>query len=289
MKKLLSLLIVLSMVAVLFAACSGDPAATKDNGGDKTAAATETKSDPNLDEWGRPLVDSALPADLNFGGEVVNIYCDKAHPTDLTVEELNDDIINDAVYNRNIKVEEDLGVELNWIFSEAPAATRTFASEVDAIVFNGTGDYDIVMGYGYFLPCAVTVNTYSNLYDIPYLDFEKPWWNQIYVEEATLNGQMYTCVGDLSLSSTYGAGCIFFNKRLADEHYKEMGGSEGIYKLVIDGDWTIDKFTELVKDKWIDSDGDGQRSEGDFYGFGNRFAGPIPCNSFQYGMDALIT
>ena len=211
MKKLLSLIIVLSMLAVMLVACSQAPEATNGEGTKDTVAATGTSADSNLDEWGRPLVESALPADLNFGGEVINIYCDRAHSADLSVEELNDDIINDAVYNRNIKVEEDLGVDLNWIFSDAAPATKAFAGEVDAIVFNSTGDYDIVMGYGYFLPCMVPVNTYSNLYNIPYLDFEKPWWNQIYVEQATLNGQMYTCVGDLSLSSTYGAGCIFFN------------------------------------------------------------------------------
>ncbi|MBE6591103.1 MAG: hypothetical protein E7646_03605 [Ruminococcaceae bacterium] len=290
MKKLLTLMLVLSMVLVLFAACGGEPAKTQQATGNKqTQSQTGTKQDPNKDEWGRDKVDSSLPADLNFGGETINIYTCQSQLGDLFTEELNDDIINDAVYNRNIKVEEDLGVKLNWIIFEGASGSTDFANSVDAMVFNDTGDYDIAMGYGYFLPSVIIVNTYTNLYDIPYLDFEKPWWNQIYVEQATLNGQMYTCVGDLSLASTSAAGCIFFNKRLADEHYADIGGAEGIYKLVMDGEWTIDKFTELVKDKWIDSDGDGQKSEGDFFGFGSWFSGPIPCDAFQYGMDAPIT
>jgi len=282
-------MLVLSMVLVLFAACGGEPAKTQQQ---KTEASTQTETkgqDPDKDEWGRDKVDSSLPTDLNFNGETVNIYVGDYHKSDLFTDALNDDIINDAVYNRNIKVEEELGVELNWILFEGNPSDTAFASSIDTAVFNDTGDYDIAMGYGYFLPSVIQLMTYSNLYEIPYLDFEKPWWNQIYVEQATLSDQMYTCVGDLSLASTYNAGCIFFNKRLADEHYGDIGGADGIYKLVMDGEWTIDKFTELVKDKWIDSDGDGQKSEGDFIAFGSIWSGPIPCDSFQYGMDAPIT
>jgi len=282
-------MLVLSMVLVLFAACGGDPAKTQPQTGSQKPTGTAQASDK--DEWGRDKVDSSLPADLNFNGETVNFFIDGSILTHYTVEELNDDIINDAVYNRNIKVEEDLGVELNFIkYTGAQSVASTgFASEIDAMVFNDTGDYDICGGYGYFLPAMVCVNTYANLYDIPYLDFEKPWWNQIYVENATLNGQMYTCVGDLSLSSKEKAGCIFFNKRLADEHFADIGGSEGIYKMVLDGKWTMEAFTNLVKDKWVDSDGDGQKSEGDFFGFGSLWSGPMPCDAFQYGMDAPIT
>ena len=156
MKKLLTLMLILSMVLILFAACGGEPAKTqqKPTGGNQQA--TGTKQDPNKDEWGRDKVDSSLPADLNFNGETVNIFLDSS--TDIshhTVDELNDDIINDAVYNRNIKVEEDLGVELNWIVNQS----GSFTTAIDAMVFNATGDYDICSGYGYFLPAVITVNT----------------------------------------------------------------------------------------------------------------------------------
>ncbi|MBE6591278.1 MAG: hypothetical protein E7646_04490 [Ruminococcaceae bacterium] len=286
MKKLLTLALVLSMVLVLFAACGGEPAKTQPQTG-ATGGTQQKTNDPNLDDWGRPLVESALPADLNFGGETVNISVCASQTAYFIVEELNDDIINDAVYNRNLKVEEDLGVELNWI--KAEVGTTDYPNHIDSMVFNDTGDYDIAMGYGYFLTGVVPLSTYSNLMEIPYLDFEKPWWNEIYVDQATLYGQMYTCVGDLCISAMANTGAIFFNKRLVDEHYADIGGSEGIYKLVMDGKWTIDKFTDLVKDKWVDTDGDGQRSEGDFFGFGNWWSGSIPCDAFQYGMDAPIT
>ncbi|MBQ9544620.1 MAG: hypothetical protein IJV00_05800, partial [Clostridia bacterium] len=63
----------------------------------------------------------------------------------------------------------------------------------------------------------------------------------------------------------------------------------GLYKLVEDGEWTFDKFTEICKDIYNDEDGDGQRSEGDFYAFSSWWSGPIPSDSFQFGMDARIT
>ena len=289
MKKLLTLALVLSMVLVLFAACGGSPAKTQAQTGNENKTQAGTKNE-ELDEWGRPMVESALPSDLNFGGETCNILVCHSQVTYFIVEELNDDIINDAVYNRNIKIEEDLGVELNWIKTDSSAVpTTSFGSFIDTAVFNATGDYDMALGYGYFLTGVVPMMTYSNLLDIPYLDFEKPWWNEIYVDQATLYDQMYTCVGDFSISAMANTGAIFFNKRLVDEHYSDIGGSEGLYQMVMDGKWTIDKFTDLVKDKWVDSDGDGQRSEADFFGFGNWFSGSIPCDAFQYGMDAPIT
>jgi len=113
--------------------------------------------------------------------------------------------------------------------------------------------------------------------------------NQNYIQNATLDGQLYTAVGDLSLYSKASAGCIFFNIELADEHYASLGGAEGIYQLVKDGKWTIDKFTEIVKDKWIDYDGDDKRSTGDLYGFGSSWDSSLVCNAFQFGMDVSIT
>jgi hypothetical protein len=51
----------------------------------------------------------------------------------------------------------------------------------------------------------------------------------------------------------------------------------------------MDKFTELVKDKYRDLDGDGVPSDGDFFGYGNWLSGPTPCDPFAFGMAAFIT
>ncbi|MBQ9543532.1 MAG: hypothetical protein IJV00_00230 [Clostridia bacterium] len=298
MKKIICALIAVGMALSLFAACA-DPkkttAAPQNQTGSNNPAQTGTKpaTDSNLDEWGREIVASNIPADKKFDGTVVNFVVDTSigREKELFVDSLNGDLINDAVYNRNLKVEADLGVSINFITFPG-GGDRNFATNVSRVVLSGTGDYDIATGYAYFLTAVIRNWCYANLVEVEdnsCLDLSKPWWNQMYVNEATYNNQIYTITGDLAINSVSAAGCIFFNKRLADEHLSAWGGTEGLYKLVEDGEWTFDKFTEICKDVYNDEDGDGVRSEGDFYAFSSSWSGPIPADAFQFGMDARIT
>ncbi|MBQ9544619.1 MAG: hypothetical protein IJV00_05795 [Clostridia bacterium] len=295
MKKIVCALLVALMTLSVFAACAEQKkstgAAQQNTNGGAVQTAAQTASDSNLDEWGRELVESSVPADKKFDGGTVNFVVDSSKAWELIVDSLNGDLINDAIYNRNLKVEADLGVTVNFITSPGSADT-SFASNVSRVVLSGTGDYDLIAGYAYFLTSVVRNWCYANLKDVEdgsSLDLSKPWWNQFYVSEATLNNQIYTVTGDLSVSSNSYAGCIFFNKRLADEHLSAWGGAAGLYKLVEDGEWTFDKFTEICKDVYNDADADGVKSEGDFYAFADSWRGPIPSDAFQYGMDARIT
>ena len=297
MKRIICAVLVLMMVAASFVACSNDPKKTQaqtgaqqtqqaGTGAQNTQAATLPK---DVDKWGRPLVDSNIPADKKFNGETVNFVMDSSRGTEFYVEAADGDIINDEVYERNLRVEDNLNIKLNFI---AHSAYTDFASAMNTSVLTGTGDYDICAGYAYFFTSAIRSMPYANLIDIQEissLDLSKPWWNQFYVNEVTFADQLYTVTGDLCISATSSAGCIFFNKRLADEHLKAFGGTNGLYDLVNNYQWTIDKFAEVVKDVYNDADGDGLPSEGDFYAFSSWWSGPIPCDAFQFGMDAPIT
>ena len=300
MKKTLALLLAVLTLTALLAACAQPTATAPAQAASQTqqagtgSAQTQAATLPdNVDKWGRPKVASNIPADKKFNGETVNFVTDsfRSRINEFYVETSDGDIINDAIYERNLRVEDALNVKLNFI--EIPGVgNRDFASAMTTAVLTGTGDYDICAGYGYFLTSAVRSLAFANLMDIQEissLDLEKPWWNQFYVSEVTLADQLYTITGDICLTATSRAGCIFFNKRLADEHLQAFGGANGLYDLVDNYQWTIDKFAEIVKDVYNDTDGDGVPSEGDFYAFSSIWSGPLPCDAFQYGMDAPIT
>ena len=288
MKRSLSLLLILATIVAVFAGCQ-TPAPTQ---GPQTTNQTVTDG-PKFDQWGRPWVDSVLPDGLNFGGQTVNILLAAGtHPyRDYYAEAYNDDIINDSVFDRNVKVETDLGVKLNWILGSETSAT-TLPKEIAAVVKAGTNNYDIAAGYGNYMPVGVTELSYTNLYDVPYLKDSlaqgKPWWNKNYVDEAGLNGFLYTVTGDLSLSSIHQISCMFFNKRLADKHLAAIGGSQGLYQLVLEGKWTVDNFAQLAVSLYEDLNTNEQRDLEDFYAL-------IPwmpssfANAFQYGMNAPVT
>ena len=299
MKRIICAVLVLLMVAASFVACSNDPKKTQaqtgaqqtQQAGTGTAQTQAATLPEDLDKWGRPNVESNIPEGKKFNGETVNFVMDISRGDEFCVEAADGDIIRDAVYKRNLKVEKDLNVKLNFI-TLPDVNSQDFASAISNSVLTATGEYDVCAGYGYFMTSAIKTLPYANLFDIQgvsSLDLEKPWWNQSYVKDVTLAGQLYTITGDLCISATSSAGCLFFNKRLADEHLQAFGGADGLYDLVDNYQWTIDKFHEIVKDVYKDADGDGVPGEGDFYGFGSAWNGPLPCDAFQYGMDAPIT
>jgi len=203
MKKIFTLMLVLSMVLIFFAACGTEPnknqtSAQPNSENDPhpstedsmmgvintTEEETKTQEQTQTGEsggfsgdctFGPTIIPSALPEDLNFKGETVNILVANSQTQTLFTDDLNFDIINDAVYSRNIKVEEDLGVDLNWIVYESDGASQAFANHINEIQFNGTGEYDICISNSYYLPSVMPLMTYTHLYNIPYLEFSKPW------------------------------------------------------------------------------------------------------------------
>ena len=106
-KRILSAVLALVLV-VSFAACSGDGDNTKDT--DKaTATTTAASSDTAYYE------PDELP-ELDFGGETVTILSREitdVTKVEISVEELSSNIINDSIYNRELFVEDRLGVEID--------------------------------------------------------------------------------------------------------------------------------------------------------------------------------
>ncbi|MBQ9544915.1 MAG: hypothetical protein IJV00_07305 [Clostridia bacterium] len=279
-----------ALVLTTFFACAPKQTASLP----ETLPAETAKARTGLDKWGREPVASAVPGNKKFSGEKVNIAIDESQKQDFFSDALNGDLMNDAVYNRNLKVENDLEVQLNFILFDGSdtSARRGFVSKLTSAVLSGTGDFDLAAGFASYMTGGVRNDAFMNLREleeISSLDFGKPWWNRSYVERVTVNGKLFTVVGDCCLSGQYDAGCLFFNKRLADEHLAALGGSDGLYRLVEEEKWTFDAFTDIVKDLYNDADGDGQRSDGDLYGFASRWTASIPVDFFMAGMDAPMT
>ena len=107
MKKITAMTLLLAM-ALSVASCGGGNGDTNNDtttsaGGDTTTAAPEDTS-PKLE----------LP-DKNFGGTEFTILSSDLNSYEYDAEEQTGDIVEDAVYKRNSKVEELLGVDFNII------------------------------------------------------------------------------------------------------------------------------------------------------------------------------
>ena len=152
MKKFISAILLISMLASM-SACGESGTqndTTKSNSGETTTAPVDTDHDSK-----GFLLDS-IPADTNFGGKTFNLLVrEKIAPTEFFVEEQTGDIVDDALFERNNKIEERLGVKLNYITLPGEWGDRdTFNGAIKQSVMAADGAYDL---------CAVLSNQLSTL------------------------------------------------------------------------------------------------------------------------------
>ena len=268
MKRMLSLLVCLALLASVFAACSEG---TPETGTDGTAAqnpGTVTGVDPNVPEETEPTratTPDSLPDDLDFDGTTLNIYsfglenCQKYD----CLGELTGDVALDAVYNRNLTVEERLDVKLNFV--EGSADWDAFPNAVSTVMQAGTDDYDLIVEESSRLFEQSIRGFYLDLMTVDYIDLTQPWWYTDMMAESQLdNTKRFFLNGDICLTVLMGASTMYFNKPLFTDHF---GDVNALYDSVLDGTWTYDKFAEYCRAIYTDSNGNGEVDEDDLMGF----------------------
>lgn len=164
----------------------------------------------------------------------------------------NGDIINDAVYRRNMFVEKDLGVMIKSIPS------NSIMNDAKKSILAGGHDYDVIMPIIDDGVKALQPGLFLDLNQVSYLNLSNPWWDPRAVKNLTINGKCYFATGDISILDNECTMVIFFNKTIIKDN-----GLEDPYKLVRDGKWTLDAQSELAKGITRDVDGDGQLTLGE--------------------------
>ncbi len=278
-KRILSLLLAAIMLSSV--ACSDttsdDPAVTDAPTGDAAAAeVVETEEETEF------LPDN-LPSDLDFGAASVHTYgWEEIAIIEFFAEELNGDVVNDAVFQRNQTVEERLNVVLEYTLAPGNNANhQAWATSVINSTMAGDGAYDIVAGYSMAGTLLAYNRVLHNLTDLPYLDFTMPWWPESLMDKAVCGGKLYFCSGDISTNMISMLYAMYFNKTVADNH--ALGS---MYELVYEGTWTLDKMIELASLCYVDANGDGTRDPMDHFGF---ITQPVYNDPFFFGSGLSTT
>lgn len=264
MKKSLALFLAVLMFAFVLTACAD----TNDDTGDTsvtTAAAVESSTTadteaPDVDENGYKL--DNLPSDLNFGATVTIMYWSDVEKPEFKVDDLTGEIVNDAIYNRNLETENRLGVTLNWVGTLGNFNNqKNFITQAQNSI-NAGGDYDIFAGYS-MTGATLAVNGYAqNLMDLNYLDFDMPWWPESLIGKATIGGKLYFASGDVSTNMLHMMYSVFYNKQMIIDYNLETP-----YTLVDNGNWTYGKMFELSTGIYSDLNGTGVSDINDRFGF----------------------
>ncbi len=261
--RIIIALLILAMTLPMALSCA-------ETGGGETTAPVETEApgsgaaETTAEETLYAV--SNIPADLRFDGTTVNIlYWDDVPNVEFFVEDQTGEAVNDAIYRRNAKIQEQFGVTLEFVGT--PGNNSNQGAFVNACVNStqaGADAYDMFCGYTMTGATLMTQGVTQDLTDYEIMEFDKPWWPKSLISKATIRDGIYFASGDISTNFIHMMYLTIFNKdMLLDIHNM---GPDDLYDLAYNGQWTLDKFIELTDSTYVDQDGDNVASEGDRYG-----------------------
>ncbi len=253
MRKTISLLLSALLLLSTFA-CGTATTETESNTAETTPPETES-------------VETELTADLpdiTFAGANYTSLIRTEWAYEFVTEENAADVVDDAIYRRNLAIEETYEVKL--VFEDVAGswnAQSTYINTIRNSITAGDSQYDMAASYqAYLVPLAME-GLFLNIMDMNHIDTTKPWWSAESAKSLTLFDCLYLATGDIALTMWENLFVMFYNKQMATDYQ-----IPDLNALVLDGEWTIDKQTEIARMVSVDTDGDGNYTDKDTYGYG---------------------
>ncbi|MBO5127321.1 MAG: hypothetical protein J6D10_07100 [Clostridia bacterium] len=268
-KRLFALLLALLMTAPAFLSCSEsganeETAAETDGSAPSTDGeiAAEETVDDSIDENG--YLKDDLPDELDFAGQEIKLlYWSDVENQEFTAEEFTGEIVNDAIYQRNLNVEDDLNVKYTWIGTPGNGGNiDAYVAKVRESHTAGDNAYDIYASYSRTIMASVINGFTTNLEDAPYLDFDKPWWPDNLLKESTINNHLYLVSGDISTNVLHMMYCVYYNRQLLEDYQLENPTD-----LVFENRWTLDALVSMSTGAYLDLNGNTKKDIDDQFGF----------------------
>ena len=193
-------------------------------------------------------------------------------------EELDGEVINDAIYRRNHDVEEKYNISIEYTLFDWQSGD----DNIKKVILAGENAYDLLTCTHLYLGDLMMRGSFLDWKTIPYVDMTKIYYVQSANDTYSISTVQPLLFGDYLDSSINCTWVFVFNKRLADQY-----GISGLYETVDDGRWTIDYLTETIKDTQSDLNGDSVFDENDFYGLAIDKYGSVDSFVRAFEMSAI--
>ena len=272
--RILSLLLAALMLSAPLYACSdsGDQSADDTSGGASadTTVTVETEPDPLADPF---------PENLTYDGYGFRFYGDIADTFVLCTiyrEEEKGETVNDAVYNRNLQIEERF--DIKFLHVQSGKNVNNLWQEIGAIIQSGDDFCDIICGEK--MKNLYTENALVNLREVEAFNFDAPWWLPA-ADSLTVNNKLYTIQSAIAYNMLAYARVIYMNVDLAKSNNIEIP-----YDDVRAGTWYLDDWIQMTKDLYKDVNGNGERDWNDVYGMA--MVGKQYSTTECFGVESVI-
>lgn len=253
-KRTITLLLLLSL---LLCSCGG------------TAVEETTETNAQTAETETVETETAYPlavTEADYGGEEFRSLCyTRQAPGNMKQyldfawsDDQKGEVLNDAIFARNLRVEEDFNITIGW---EESDDVKTAAKNA---ITAGEDVYDIVQVY---INDSMTMGQDGHLWDLaPLMDLNAPWWDEALQRDLDMGGKLYCLTGYVTLGDeelNYG---VYYNKALVKQY-----GLDDPYVMVAEGKWTIDAMYTAAQGATYDVNGDGVLDKNDACGIGSDY------------------
>ncbi len=250
---------------------------------DLETSVSDTSPDANMSSGEPDQLSSHLspsfPSDLEFGDmQITVLYWKDVERPEFFTDMLSGDVVNDAIYERNIAIEERLKVRLNFIGTEGNVGNSDAYLKVVSNSFNaGDREYDILASHSRTGAVVAAAGMAMDILSVEdsYLDFDKPWWPNSLIETATIGDGMYFISGDISTNTLHFMYGIYYNADLI-----ESNNLEDPTALALSGNWTLDTLIEMSSNFYTDLNRNNKKDYGDFFGLTTLY---FHADSFYFG------
>ena len=250
-KKYLSVFLLIAIVVSVFVVmngCQSESVEKETNGSQDSVSSDEIRLYPDLpesdfdgytftfDQW-----------DIEGWGMIKDIFAEASDETR----------VGAAVYTRNCTIEDQYKIKIELLQEDINTIQQTYQQQV----FASDQDFDVFLVRGHEMQFVLPADLCLDLYDLPYCDFTKPWWDANSVEQFSINKRLYMVESDLTLRDKNATACVMFNKAVQETY--QVGD---IYPLVETDEWTWEKMIALSK-LTTHENGDSVWDENDTYGW----------------------
>ena len=243
MKKYLCLFLTALMLLSLFVAC-----ADTEKEEDETLQQLESETDAAAEALAQISVD--------WNEEDFNVLAREDFHYDEWYTENRTEVLEDAVYQRNLAFEEFCNLKLNII----PTVTSEMNGAIKKDVQSGTGEYTLLQNHMVHTANLASEGTLISFTTLEGMDLSAEWWDQG-TANFMISDKIYFMNGSINYSDEGTTYVLLFNKEMAKDEDIDP------YEMVYNNEWTLDNFQSLIKDVSYDSSGDGKMTEDDTYGF----------------------
>ncbi len=268
LRKILCLILAALMLLPLAACGEKTPpapsndttAAPNPSSGETTTAAPETtETEPVTEAGPRPNI-----PDTNWEGKVFRVLGDagSVYPQfgnfEILVEQMNGEVLNDAIYTRNLTLTERYNVNFEQYLDPSEHHTQSLLANSAS---SATDEWDLAFLEVQHVGSSATKGHLLNMNNVEYIDFSQPWWNPDVNESTSIAGKVYFSSSDYSLRDKNRAYIIVYDPQLA-----ESNNLPDLIPIIREGKWTIDVMKEFNETVAGDVDGDGAVSDKDRFG-----------------------